>query len=136
MTSIRSRAAVLRRCVTVSTLIGATLLATPANAEGWLIDGELGLSTGLEGGDDGAGEIEWRRARTRVSAGVEMRSDEVSFESTVPVGLFGDTITIALVRGVIAASKSATSIVKLLSGVVATGINWPPRICVSRVYSS
>lgn len=76
MTSIRSRAAVLRRCVTVSTLIGATLLATPAKAEGWLIDGELGLSTGLEGGDDGAGEIEWRRARTRVSAGVEMRSDE------------------------------------------------------------
>lgn len=52
------------------------LMATPGRAEGWLVDGEVGLASGLEGGDAGAGEIEWRRARARFSAGVELRSDE------------------------------------------------------------
>mgnify|MGYP001408296973 CR=1 FL=1 len=40
------------------------------------MDGELGVGTGLEGGDDGSGKLAWRRARTRVSAGFELRSDE------------------------------------------------------------
>jgi hypothetical protein len=74
--SIRSYAVVRLLSVTLPTLIGATLLAPPAHAEGWLIDGEAGLSTGLEGGDDGGGAIKWRRARTRVSVGVELRNDE------------------------------------------------------------
>lgn len=58
------------------TLVGAMLLATEARAEGWLIDGEAGIGTGLEGGDDGSGEMTWQRARTRIVAGAELRSDE------------------------------------------------------------
>lgn len=57
-------------------LLGALLSTAPARAEGWLVDGELGLGTGLEGGDPGNGKVSWKRARTRVSAGAELRSDE------------------------------------------------------------
>jgi hypothetical protein len=57
-------------------------LANTARAEGWLIDAEAGVATGLEGGDPGSGQIEWQRARTRVLAGVEMRVDETESEGT------------------------------------------------------
>jgi hypothetical protein len=62
--------------VMLSTLLGASTLANNAHAEGLLTDGEVGIGTGLEGGDAGKGKIEWQRARTRISAGVEIRSDE------------------------------------------------------------
>jgi hypothetical protein len=67
---------VLRASVGALTLAGAMAVATEAHAEGWLIDGEAGVGTGLEGGDDGSGEIAWQRARTRIIAGAELRSDE------------------------------------------------------------
>lgn len=51
-------------------------LAAPAKAEGWLLDGQFGLGTGLEGGDPGSGSLEWQRARLRVIAGLDMRVDE------------------------------------------------------------
>ncbi len=72
----RSSVSPQRLAVMVPTLLCAMLLAPPARAEGWMFDGELGLSTGLEGGDPGSGSVEWQRARTRVSAGFELRSDE------------------------------------------------------------
>src|SRR5690606_21188432 len=62
----------------VSCLTLTALMAAPraALAEGWLMDAEIGLGTGLEGGDPGSGSIEWQRARTRIIAGVELRDDE------------------------------------------------------------
>jgi hypothetical protein len=62
----------------VSSLLTSALstYAASARAEGWLLDGELGVGSGLEGGDPGTGRIRWQRARVRVSAGVELRSDE------------------------------------------------------------
>lgn len=41
-----------------------------------MLDGTAGLGTGIEGGDPGSGDLEWRRARTRIFAGFDMRSDE------------------------------------------------------------
>lgn len=41
-----------------------------------MFEGTTGLGTGLEGGDPGGGSIEWHRARTRIFAGFDMRSDE------------------------------------------------------------
>lgn len=58
------------------------ILALPARAEGWLVDGEFGLATGLEGGDRGNDGIEWARARTRVVAGLGLRFDESESEGT------------------------------------------------------
>jgi hypothetical protein len=51
-------------------------LAPPAKAEGWLLDGQFGLGSGMEGGDPGSGSLEWQRARLRVIAGLDMRTDE------------------------------------------------------------
>lgn len=39
------------------------------------MDGVFGVGTGLEGGDPGNG-LQWRRARTRLIGGVDLRSDE------------------------------------------------------------
>lgn len=64
----------LRRTLGLTALLLA--YAAPARAEGWLMDGELGVGSGLEGGDDGSGKMKWRRARLRLSAGFELRSDE------------------------------------------------------------
>ncbi|MCA9596117.1 MAG: hypothetical protein KC776_22535 [Myxococcales bacterium] len=58
------------------------LLALPAHAEGWLIDGEAGIGGGLEGGDSGDGSIGWQRARLRLTAGVELRDDENESDGT------------------------------------------------------
>ena len=67
----------------VSAAVAAALLcsARPLRAEGWMLDGTAALGTGLEGGDPGAGSIEWRRARTRLLAGFDLRSDEAEEQS-------------------------------------------------------
>src|SRR5689334_12581236 len=67
-----------------------------ARAQTIVSDVHIGLSTGLEGSDTGAGP-EWQRARTRVVVGFDMGSDEwaneaygarafVELERTVSVG--------------------------------------------------
>ena len=61
----------------------ALLWATSAWAgEGWLIDGEAGLATGVEGADPGSGSLEWQRARTRIVAGLQLRTDENESDGT------------------------------------------------------
>ena len=57
-------------------LSAMTALPRGAKAEGWLTNGVLALGTGLQGGDPGTGTVAWSRARTRVLAGVALRSDE------------------------------------------------------------
>lgn len=58
--------------------LGLALLAhaAPARADGWMLDATTALGTGLEGGDSGSGSLGWRRARTRLLAGVDLRSNE------------------------------------------------------------
>ncbi len=51
-------------------------LAMPARAEGLLVDGNFGVGSGLEGGDTGTGQFGWRRARLRISTGLDLRDDE------------------------------------------------------------
>jgi hypothetical protein len=53
----------------------ATLVAAPAYADPSGLAGELGVATGVEGGDDGTGATAFRRARTRIVAGAELRRD-------------------------------------------------------------
>jgi hypothetical protein len=68
----------LRLGVSISALTCAMFLAKHGHAEdnGYLIDGDFGLGTGLEGGDSGAGKLGWRRARLRITTGVDLRNDE------------------------------------------------------------
>lgn len=66
----------VRGCVSISALLCATFLAKQAAAEGYLVDGDFGVGSGLEGGDAGTGKLAWRRARLRISTGVDLRSDE------------------------------------------------------------
>ncbi len=47
-----------------------------AAAQQWLVDGELAIGTGIEGGDAAEGSVAWQRARTRLTAGVELSVDE------------------------------------------------------------
>lgn len=78
--SARSEIRCFKLCVRAAALCAAIFLARPARAESWLLDAEIGLGTGLEGGNaDGQG-IDWQRARTRVVAGFEMRVDESETE--------------------------------------------------------
>jgi len=72
MSALRS---CVRAGVSVSTLAGAMFLAAPAHAEGWLHDGEGGIGTGLEGGTPEGGKFGFRRARLRVVAGLDLRTD-------------------------------------------------------------
>ena len=67
----------------VAPLLGTLVFLVPslARAEGWMLDGTTGLTTGLEGGDPGSGDLAWRRARTRIFAGFDMRSDEAEKDS-------------------------------------------------------
>lgn len=76
--SVRTRAktALLRGSVRISALLGAMFLAMPARAEGLLVDGNFGIGTGLEGGDTGTGQLGWRRARLRITTGLDLRDDE------------------------------------------------------------
>jgi hypothetical protein len=58
-------------------LIGSIVLnSDEARAEGWLMDGVFAVGTGLQGGDPGNGSVAWRRARTRVFSGIDLRYDE------------------------------------------------------------
>lgn len=41
-----------------------------------MVDGTVAVGTGLEGGDPGTGSVEWERARTRLIAGFDLRSEE------------------------------------------------------------
>ncbi|MEI9936936.1 MAG: hypothetical protein WDO69_06910 [Pseudomonadota bacterium] len=70
------KTALLRGSVSISALLGAMFLATPARAEGLLVDGNFGIGTGLEGGDTGMGQFGWRRARLRITTGLDLRDDE------------------------------------------------------------
>jgi hypothetical protein len=65
-----------RAAVSISALLCAMFLARQARAEGYLVDGDFGVGSGLEGGDSGTGKLGWRRARLRISTGVDLRSDE------------------------------------------------------------
>jgi hypothetical protein len=60
----------------ISALIAAMFLASPARAEGYLLDGNFGIGSGLEGGDTGTGQFGWRRARLRIATGLDYRDDE------------------------------------------------------------
>lgn len=66
----------LRIGVSVSALCCAMLMAKRARAEGYLVDGDFGIGSGLEGGDSGTGKLGWRRARLRISTGIDLRDDE------------------------------------------------------------
>ncbi len=52
------------------------VIATQAHAEGYLVDGDFGMGSGMEGGDAGTGKLGWRRARLRITTGVDLRDDE------------------------------------------------------------
>ncbi len=65
-----------RRIVMITTALLVGLLAPPARAQSLLFSGEVGLASGVEGGDPGSGKTEFRRARTRLNAGADTRSDE------------------------------------------------------------
>lgn len=51
-------------------------MARPAHAEGYLLDGDFGLGTGIEGGDKGLGTYGFRRARLHITTGLDLRDDE------------------------------------------------------------
>jgi hypothetical protein len=51
-------------------------LARSGHAEGYLVDGDFGVGTGMEGGDSGMGKLGWRRARLRINTGIDLRDDE------------------------------------------------------------
>jgi len=46
-----------------------------------MVDATAAIGTGLEGGDPGDGDLTWGRARTRLIAGFDMRSDEAEQEA-------------------------------------------------------
>jgi hypothetical protein len=71
-----SKAARHRFSVGILALSCAMLLSSRAHAEGYLVDGDFGLGSGLEGGDAGKGKLGWRRARLRINTGIDLRSDE------------------------------------------------------------
>jgi len=66
----------LRSTVSVLTLLFALVLASDARADGYVFDGDFGLGSGLEGGDTGPGKLGWRRARLRITTGIDLRSDQ------------------------------------------------------------
>jgi hypothetical protein len=71
----------LKLGVSGATLTTAILLAKPSHAqEGWLVDGEFGIAEGLEGGTPEGGSLGWRRARLRLVAGADLRTDESESE--------------------------------------------------------
>lgn len=74
--------------VSLPTLICAMLLALPARAEGYQYAGFLSVGSGLEGSDAGTGTMSWQRARLRLSAGVDMRSDEDNVQGLGIRGVF------------------------------------------------
>lgn len=61
-------------------LLVALSWVTQADAQAWVSDVQLGVASGLEGADTGAG-VGWQRARTRLVLGVDVGNDEAAFES-------------------------------------------------------
>jgi hypothetical protein len=70
-----------RAIVMITTALLVVALAPSAQAQNLLFSGEIGLASGVEGGDPGNGKSEFRRARTRLEAGADTRSDEDRVES-------------------------------------------------------
>lgn len=66
-----------RAGVTITTVALLVLFPTCACAQEALFGGAFALGSGLEAGDAGRGVTNFRRARTRILAGVDMRSDEL-----------------------------------------------------------
>ncbi|MGC4092265.1 MAG: hypothetical protein QM756_31160 [Polyangiaceae bacterium] len=71
----------IRRLSLLPLSLALWLLPTPAHAEEWMLEGVAGLGSGVEGGVPGTPNLAWRRARTRVLAGFDMRSDEAEKDS-------------------------------------------------------
>jgi hypothetical protein len=67
---------ILACCLSGSAVLATSLVTQTAKAEGWDTNGVFALGTGVQGGDPGTGTVAWARARTRVIAGVDLRSDE------------------------------------------------------------
>lgn len=67
---------VMKRASVVAVGVMTIAAVRRAHAEGWVTNGVFALGTGLQGGDPGTGQVAWSRARTRVLAGVDLRSDE------------------------------------------------------------
>lgn len=59
-----------------ATIAGILFLASGVSAQQWQLGGQVGVGTGLEGGDPGTGQTVFRRARTRLSLGLDGRVDE------------------------------------------------------------
>jgi hypothetical protein len=66
--------------MTRSTVVVATALAllspSAAQAQQYMLGGQAAVSSGFEAGDPGTGSTTFRRARTRLSAGLDARVDE------------------------------------------------------------
>jgi hypothetical protein len=72
--------------VGAAVLLTALLWTKAGRAEQWLMDGNVALGSGLQGGDPGTGTVAWTRARTRFLAGVDLRYDETTSEG---YGVYG-----------------------------------------------
>jgi hypothetical protein len=70
-----------RSIVMITTALLVVVVAPRARAQNLLFSGEVGLASGVEGGDPGSGTTEFRRARTRLTAGADTRSDEDPIEA-------------------------------------------------------
>jgi hypothetical protein len=68
----------------MATLALVFLVARTTSAQGVVAAGELGLGTGLEGGDPGTGRTTFHRARTRIFVGADTR---LSDDRTERLGL-------------------------------------------------
>jgi hypothetical protein len=70
-----------RWIVIASTAVAVGVLPLPARGQQLLLSGDFAVASGVEGGDTGTGATALRRARTRIEAGGETRTDEDSIES-------------------------------------------------------
>lgn len=73
---IHCSASRVRLALVGSLCVSVLLMAHDSRADGYLLDANFGLGSGLEGGDAGAGQLGWRRARLHITTGVDLRSDE------------------------------------------------------------
>ena len=106
--------------VSVVTLLAASSLTRTAQAEeGWLTNGEAGIATGLEGGDTGNGKIGWRRARTRIVLGGELRAADDADEGYA-VRLFAEVEKRGSVGGEARYVRWATPKLGLYAGLAGT----------------
>jgi hypothetical protein len=84
----------IRSCSARVGVTGAILLALASYApnadadEGWQMTGVFALGSGLQGGDVGTGHMSFTRARLRVLAGVDLRTDESKSDG---LGIYGFT---------------------------------------------